>query len=236
MMIERLGYAVETAGNGLEAVRAVASTTYSLVLMDCQMPVMDGYTASAVIRRAEGQDRHTPIVAYTASAISGERERCLRAGMDDLLEKPLSKERLVALLDRWIRTAPSRVMRRSESQTRVEPFLVDPDTLAGLQRHVGVEGVNCLIDVHLEEMEAAVQRMQELTATECAEDLSREAHRLRGGSMALGLAHVGALCEELEDTADRTVIERSEIVQRLKIACTDIRGWRRRWRQSSSTE
>jgi HPt (histidine-containing phosphotransfer) domain-containing protein len=155
--------------------------------------------------------------------------------MDDLLEKPLTKEHLVALLDRWAGTEPSRMMRQSEYQTTVEPSLVDPDTLAALQRHVGVEGVNCLIDVHLEEMEGAVQRMQDLTATECAEDLGREAHRLRGGSMALGLGHVGALCEELEDTADRTVIERNEIVQRLKIACADIREWRRRWCQSSST-
>ena len=236
MLIERLGYTVETAGNGLEAVRAVAGATYSLVLMDCQMPVMDGYTASAVIRRAEGEDRHTPIVAYTASAVSGERERCLRAGMDDLLEKPLRKEALIAVLDRWAGSAPSRMIRRGEYQTTVESPVVESDTLAALQRHLGVEDVNCLIDVHLEEMEAAVQRMQDLTATECAVDLSREAHRLKGGSMALGLGEVGALCQALEDTADScTVNQRNEIVQRLKSACADIREWRRRSRRSSST-
>ncbi len=128
------------------------------------------------------------------------------------------------------------MIRRGEYQTTVESPVVESDTLAALQRHLGVEDVNCLIDVHLEEMEAAVQRMQDLTATECAVDLSREAHRLKGGSMALGLGEVGALCQALEDTADScTVNQRNEIVQRLKSACADIREWRRRSRRSSST-
>jgi HPt (histidine-containing phosphotransfer) domain-containing protein len=94
--------------------------------------------------------------------------------------------------------------------------------------------LNLLIDLHLAEMEAAVQRMQQLTATEDVEDLSREAHRLRGGSMALGFGHLGALCETLEDTADRcTVFERNEIVRQIKAACADIREWRRNNRASS---
>jgi PAS domain S-box-containing protein len=237
LLIEKLGYTVETASNGFEAVRAVASTTYSLVLMDCQMPVMDGYTAAAAIRRAESGKRHTPIVAFTASAGSGERERCVRAGMDDLLEKPVRKEELGDLLDRWARTVRSTVTRESKNQTAGGPSQgpVDLDALGDLQGHLGVEGLNRIIDMHLQEMDAALQRMQQLTATECAEQLSREAHRLRGGSMALGFGQFGALCETLEDTADRcTETERSEIVQRLKAAYADVEEWCRKRRDSSS--
>jgi len=104
-MLAEFGCKVESATDGGEAVAAAAAGKYDLVLMDCQMPVMDGYEATARIRRLEGTDRRTPIVAMTASVMPGQREKCRAAGMDDFLGKPLDLERLQSTLARWIKPA-----------------------------------------------------------------------------------------------------------------------------------
>jgi PAS domain S-box-containing protein len=87
-IVEQLGYQVDGANNGAEALAAVQSTRYDVILMDCLMPVMDGYQATRRIRRLEGPCRHTPIVALTASSNTGDREKCLAAGMNDYVSKP----------------------------------------------------------------------------------------------------------------------------------------------------
>jgi signal transduction histidine kinase len=101
-MLVRLGYEVEVAGSGHDAVLAAASGHYDIVLMDCLMPDMDGYEATEIIRRDEGPTRHTTIVALTASALSGDLEKCLAAGMDDYLSKPLRPAELETTLSRWL--------------------------------------------------------------------------------------------------------------------------------------
>ena len=99
-MVERLGYRADTAGNGDEAVKVLRTVHYDAVLMDCQMPEMDGYEATRQIRREETQ--RTPIIAMTASAMAGDRERCLAAGMDDYVSKPIKLHIVAAVLQRWL--------------------------------------------------------------------------------------------------------------------------------------
>ena len=101
-MLEALDCHVEVAASGRQAVEAVGQKRYDLILMDCQMPEMDGYEAAAAIRGLAGRGRRTPIVAMTASATTGDRDRCLEAGMDDYLAKPVTVEMLQAVLERWV--------------------------------------------------------------------------------------------------------------------------------------
>jgi PAS domain S-box-containing protein len=100
-MLEKLGCCVDAVGNGHEAVAAVDRAEYALVFMDCQMPEMDGFEATAAIRHGETGSRRVPIIALTASAMQGDREACLAAGMDDYLSKPLRPHDLERMLRRW---------------------------------------------------------------------------------------------------------------------------------------
>lgn len=100
-MLEKAGHQVDVAANGLEAVQAVEAAPYDLVLMDCQMPEMDGHEATKKIGRGRRQPR-IPIIAMTANAMPGDREQCLEAGMDDYLAKPVRAEALPAMLNRWL--------------------------------------------------------------------------------------------------------------------------------------
>ena len=101
-MLKETGCSVETAQDGRGAITAVTAGNFDVVFLDCQMPIMDGYEATARIRQLEGDERRTPIVAMTASVMQGQRERCIASGMDDFLGKPLDLHRLQAALARWV--------------------------------------------------------------------------------------------------------------------------------------
>jgi two-component system sensor histidine kinase/response regulator len=101
-ILTTLGYDVDLADDGEAGVRAMAAHTYDLVFMDVQMPVMDGFAATREVRRREGAHRRTPVVAMTASAVAGDRERCLDAGMDDYITKPISPAAVAAVLEQWV--------------------------------------------------------------------------------------------------------------------------------------
>lgn len=100
-MLEKIGCHVDVAVNGLEAVKRAGQSSYDLIFMDCQMPEMDGYEATAEIRRYENDLKHTPIIAMTAHAMQGDREKCLQAGMDDYIPKPIKKESLTGIIQKW---------------------------------------------------------------------------------------------------------------------------------------
>ena len=101
-MVRNLGYSCDVAGDGLEALAALDSRRYSAVIMDCYMPEMDGFVATKELRRREGNMRHTPVIALTAGATSEDNDRCIAAGMDDYLSKPVSEAQFAQTLNRWV--------------------------------------------------------------------------------------------------------------------------------------
>ena len=117
-MLRGAGHQVDVVSDGVEAVAAMAARRYAAVLMDCQMPRMDGYAATARIRADEGASRHTPIIAMTASAMESDRQRCLQAGMDDFVAKPVAMAELLAVVARWTGTVEhGRLPERSDVAT-----------------------------------------------------------------------------------------------------------------------
>jgi CheY-like chemotaxis protein/HPt (histidine-containing phosphotransfer) domain-containing protein len=195
-ILQNLGYRVEVAANGQEAATACVRGEYAAVLMDCQMPEMDGYEATAAIREHEGTSRHTPIIAMTANALKGDRERCLSAGMDDYITKPVSSQELAAVLARWIPTVDTR------AETEIaEDVIVDYTVLAELRQlqpagdaDIVREVVTLFIDdtpPRLATLREAVQRSDFLA-------IAREAHALKGSCAAVGASQMVAICMELE--------------------------------------
>jgi PAS domain S-box-containing protein len=184
-LLRRRGFRVHVVENGAEAVEAVRREPFAAVLMDCQMPVLDGYAATAEIRDLEGEGRHTPIIAMTAHALEGARERCLEAGMDDYLSKPLKGDTLHEVLERWIDAAG--------------PTAVDHAFLAGLAEDLGGEEVVAEIcDLFLSDIDLRVEKMRAAAESGDRETLRSGAHQLKGSASNIGAVAVSEAAAELE--------------------------------------
>jgi two-component system sensor histidine kinase/response regulator len=196
-VLAMLGYTVEVARDGVEAVEMAARTSYDAILMDVQMPRMNGYEATRAIRAQEPDGRRVAIIAMTAAAVEGERERCLESGMDAFLTKPLEPERLAATLRSWLPEPPSKGVGDTER-------VLDPSRLESL-RALGPKAV-AIIDRSVATFIAqADQQVADMRVTVLADDatgLRSAAHSLRGSAGNLGAVLVADICGLLEDLAD----------------------------------
>jgi PAS domain S-box-containing protein len=200
-VLAKLGYSADVAANGLEALERLSGASYAAVLMDCQMPEMDGYTATRELRLREGSARHTPIIAMTASALAEDRERCLAAGMDDYVSKPVRLDDLDATMSRWLdqpRSAPEAQRPDQEGelvQSSIERRL---DQLRGPDPAEDEPFLSELIGSFLAEAPVYVGELAGAVARGDAAALGETAHTLKGAAGNLGATRLAALCEELE--------------------------------------
>ncbi len=183
--LEKLGYEADVAANGKEAVEALERQTYDLVLMDCLMPEMDGFQATAEIRKREKDKRRTPIVAMTANALQGDQERCLASGMDGYISKPVRLEKLEEVLRQW--DAP------------LDPFVLKE--LQGLADGDSGTFLKELYGTYLRELPRRLEAIRSAAGAGDAGALRQAAHALKGSSGNVGARRLQKVCLQLEEAA-----------------------------------
>ncbi|MGB9984196.1 ATP-binding protein [Herbaspirillum sp. AP21] len=195
--LNAMGYAVEIASNGAEALEKLAQRNYALILMDCQMPVLDGYETTRRIRRMQGELMHTPIVAMTANAMAGDREQCLEAGMDDYLTKPLLRSQLAAMLEYYL---PPAAQEGNDAQQTLP--MIDAARLQELfGEDTGLAGD--MLDLFVEHTGPVMEELaRHCAATEpLLGEIQALGHRLAGSCLNLGIQALGQLGRQMEIAA-----------------------------------
>jgi CheY-like chemotaxis protein/HPt (histidine-containing phosphotransfer) domain-containing protein len=210
-LLDKLGYRTDVAGNGLEVLDALAAIPYTAVLMDCQMPEMDGYEATRVIRQREATattiphshppaPHHLPIIAMTANAMQGDREKCLAAGMDDYISKPINPVELRATLARWVSqnvtetSGPGPTGQSPGSSTR--PVLEEAETLARVGGDRGL--LAKMVEVFVLEYPRLMAVLGAGVAANNPQAVCRAAHSLKGAAGNFGTTAVVEVLRELE--------------------------------------
>ena len=222
-MLARLGMRVDVAGDGREAIDAVATVPYAAVLMDCQMPVMNGYEASAEIRRREGDGRRLPIVALTASALKGDEERCLAAGMDAYLAKPVRLEGLAEVLTRVLGAAPEHApAARGVTDAPADDDLTDEDRVdeelvaeLELDAGDGTGQLPPLFELFVRETSNRLERLRAALVAGDTAEAAKVAHSLRGSAGAFGAKRLHRLGTDLEAACTADQADAAALVHRV---------------------
>jgi len=197
-MLESLGCKPKAVENGWLAIEALNDSTYDAILMDCQMPVMDGLSATGEIRRREATAARprVPIVALTANALEGDRERCLAAGMDDFLSKPFAQQQLAAVLKRWlsVRALPEQRDRAEAAR----PPLVDVGVLRNISALARPALLNSLIDLYLQHSPSLLSAVESAADSQQINVMTEALHTLKSSTANLGGTRLAMAAKECE--------------------------------------
>jgi CheY-like chemotaxis protein len=195
-LLEQRGHKVTVANNGQEAIAAVANESFDVILMDVQMPAMDGLEATGIIREREKESgEHIPIIAMTAHAMKGDRERCLAAGMDGYIAKPIRAKNLYETVELTVAK-----MCGSQAQDNViteEKEIIDRDLLV---KQIGgnIENLKDIVELFAVESEKLLKRMGDAIKKQNPSDLQRAAHTLKGSIRLFGIERPAAAALRLE--------------------------------------
>ncbi|MEQ1544326.1 response regulator [Methyloglobulus sp.] len=226
-MLQGFGCSVDIANNGQEALKAVGQKSYDLVFMDCMMPEMDGYQATAQIRRQQnaGQLPHFPIIALTANAIEGDREKCLIAGMDDYLSKPFKAESLKRVIMAWVKTLETMALTNPTPEDMAEstqPTVPSLDThsletIRKLDQLGDNEFLQSIISLYLSNAHDLLLSLEAAWTEGKVDAIRTVSHTLRSSSNQVGAFSLAELCREVENGARNQIYDTSgHVLVRIK--------------------
>jgi PAS domain S-box-containing protein len=210
-MLQSIGCHTDMVDNGKDAVDKAMQSPYDMVFMDCYMPIMDGFEATAEIRRLEGEKRHTIIVALTANAIKGYRDRCLAAGMDDYLSKPIRSNELQEVLARWVTQNQGVTVQGTGHESVAEMEVISEDVfdkarlqeLLSMFRKTGKDFYPAVVEPFMKNAEESIPLLYSACEKGHLSELCETVHRLLGGSKNLGLIRISQICSRLRENAQR---------------------------------
>ena len=213
LLLKELGFSADVVGNGREAIEAITRTKYSLVFMDCQMPELDGMEATGEIRRMEAiTGRHVPVVAMTAHAMQGDREKCIAAGMDDYISKPVTASKLNEILQHWLPRTTSETAIKTENESPdqlgiahltnpAHPDDRQPPPLdwEGLKLSCGKEGAAEILQIFVDSSRDILRRLEKALNANDVSGIKAASHELRGASTSVGSQKMATTCKRLEE-------------------------------------
>ena len=205
--LKDLGFESEAVENGKRAIRAVERQSFDVILMDCQMPDLDGYETTRWIRRKQTSGQRPVIIAVTAYTIKGEREKCLAAGMDDFMTKPFRGEELETMVDRWLliaNTDPKTGAELSAPDASERRVALHPEPLAAARKlghKTGKDMVGQMIKIFEHEAPVKIEKMRRALMGEDAKSLVEAAHALGGSAVYMGAEVLAKRCREVVETA-----------------------------------
>ncbi len=219
-LVKKAGYQVDAVENGRKAIEALNRTSYDFILMDVQMPEMDGFEATKAIRQMEGDRKHTPIVAMTAHAMKGDRERCLKAGMDDYVSKPIEPQELFDAIEKWSKSTEPQKAIIGQNNSEKDDLLKDTpiDLEAVLSRFNGDK--EFFVEILHEFLDSAPKQLEtldEAVKKGNAKLVEKEAHSLKGAAGNLSakrIAHLALKLELLGRTGD--LVDAKETILNLR--------------------
>ncbi len=204
-IMKHLGLRADAVANGKEVLRALKTIPYDLVLMDVQMPEMDGFEACREIRNPKSDipNHLIPIIAMTAHAMQGDRDNCIEAGMNDYVAKPVSPQALTEVLDKWLPKTPAATTASPPPAMSVpaDNDIIDfrvIDDLRAMQGNNDTHFIDRLIATFFQQSTPLLAAMREAIARNDAKTLQQAAHKLKGGCSVLGIKGLAAICNELE--------------------------------------
>ncbi len=219
-MLQKLGYAADIASDGEQALARLGEVKYDLVLMDCQMPGLDGFETSRRIRDQESAAGHPrmPIIAMTANAMHGDRDRCIASGMDDYLPKPVKLDGMEQMLERWLSgkaLSPGR-------ETPAPPL--NPVTLENTRQAMG-DGFTDLVEIFLADGPSRIEALRTAVSAADTDGIYRAAHSLKGSCNYIGADQLVELCTRMEKTPDEgRVAVASELLEPLETEFYSVRA------------
>ncbi|MDD2814900.1 MAG: PAS domain S-box protein [Thiotrichaceae bacterium] len=210
-MLKNLGAKITWVENGQQALSAVQQQDFDLILMDCHMPIMDGFAATQQLKtwfKHHHIPKPPPIIALTANAMQGDKERCLQSGMDDYLSKPIKTQDLYAMVRHWLPHLYVKPISRPPilplsliPSTYNQQVVLDLHYLAQMRLEMRTRGIERLIDLYLQEVPNYIKAVHQAVESEDYETLYMAAHKLKGSSVNMGASQIVQLCLELETAA-----------------------------------
>ena len=244
--LESLGYQADCVDNGKDAIAKLSQRNYDIVLMDCQMPVLDGYEATKELRRREGLRRHTVVIALTAHALPHDRDKCLAAGMDDYLSKPIEQEVLGATIERWAEYTANakRAKIRPEVKTNTPHPKLNPAALTALNRDespLDLERLNNisrgkvsfqqqLVQTFVENAQLGLEQMRLALQVNDLVTIEQQAHRIKGSSANVGVRGMPDVAAQLEHMArEKTLEGATEQLETLERQLEQVKDFLNNW-------
>jgi PAS domain S-box-containing protein len=211
-----LGYKADCANNGQEALDLVAKNNYDIILMDCQMPILDGYQTTGIIREQEGKAKHTIIIAMTANALKEDRDKCLAAGMDDYISKPVNMDKLSSVLTTWGNFTANKHYREPEQlraplQLAPEVQLINLDRLNEISEG-NKEFQELLLDTFITAINSNILTIENAIAAKDYQTIAHQGHQIKGSSANIGIDFFQELGKDLEVKAKNNDLDGVKLI------------------------